>query len=285
MSERVFFSEVGVAAGVHDRAAVDAGARADVDDPVGGADRVLVVLDDDQRVAEVAQRDERVDEATVVALVQADARLVEHVEHAGEAGADLGRQADALRLAARERGRRAGEVEVAEADVDEEVEPDLDLAQHLRGDRLLAVGELEPIHERPGIGEAQQADVGDAVVVDEHREHLGLQSLAVADGARHLAQVLGPARALHVGLGLQVLPLDVRHDALEAGRVAHLAAVAVAPPHLDLEVVAAEHGVARLVGRAPPTGCRARSRGRGRGRRAASRSSCRGSCPGRSTAG
>ena len=38
-----------------DLAAVDAGAGADVDDVVGGQDRVLVVLDDDHRVAEVAQ--------------------------------------------------------------------------------------------------------------------------------------------------------------------------------------------------------------------------------------
>src|SRR3546814_13661730 len=57
-----------------------AGAGTDVDDVVGDADRVLVVLDDDHRVAEVAQPDERVDEPTVVALVQADRRLVEHVE-------------------------------------------------------------------------------------------------------------------------------------------------------------------------------------------------------------
>jgi len=37
-----------------DVAAVDAGAGADIDDVVGGADRVLVVLDHDHRVAEVA---------------------------------------------------------------------------------------------------------------------------------------------------------------------------------------------------------------------------------------
>ena len=83
-----------------------------------------------------------VDEATVVALVQADARLVEHVEHAGEARADLRRESDALRLAARQRARRAGEVEVAQPDADEEVEAELDLTQHLGADRLLAIGEL-----------------------------------------------------------------------------------------------------------------------------------------------
>ena len=41
-------------AGDDDLAAVLTGAGADVDDPVGVADGVLVVLDHDQRVAEVA---------------------------------------------------------------------------------------------------------------------------------------------------------------------------------------------------------------------------------------
>ena len=76
-------------AAVDDRAAVLAGAGTDVDDPVALADRLLVVLDDDHRVAEVAQPGERVDQAAVVALVQPDRRLVEHVQRADQAGADL----------------------------------------------------------------------------------------------------------------------------------------------------------------------------------------------------
>ena len=95
-------------AGVDDLAAVLAGARADVDHPVGGADRLLVVLDDDQGVAEVLEPDQRLDQPLVVALVEADRRLVEDVEDADQAGADLGGQPDALRLAAGQRAARAG---------------------------------------------------------------------------------------------------------------------------------------------------------------------------------
>ena len=91
-----------------DLAAVDAGAGADVEHVVGLHDRVLVVLDHDHGVAEVAQALQRFQQPRVVALVQADRRLVQHVEHAGEAGADLRGEADALALAARQRaGRRA----------------------------------------------------------------------------------------------------------------------------------------------------------------------------------
>jgi hypothetical protein len=78
------------------------------------------VLDHDHGVAHVAQALERGDEAVVVALVQADGGLVQDVEDAHEAGADLGGQADALRLAARERRRGAREREVVEPHVHQE---------------------------------------------------------------------------------------------------------------------------------------------------------------------
>jgi len=83
-------------------AAVLPGPGSEVDQMVGGADRFLVVLDDDHRVAEIAKPHKRRKQPRVVALVQPDARLVEDVQHAHQAGADLRGEPDALRLAARE---------------------------------------------------------------------------------------------------------------------------------------------------------------------------------------
>ena len=67
-----------------------------VDDPVGRAHHLLVVLDDDHRVAGVAQLLQAADQPPVVALVQADRRLVEDVEHIHQFRSDLRRQPDAL---------------------------------------------------------------------------------------------------------------------------------------------------------------------------------------------
>ena len=89
MIDSLTFMIPGHEARVDDLAAVLAGAGTDVDDPVALADRLLVVLDDDDRVAEVAQPGERVDQPPVVALVQSDRRFVEHVQRADEAGTDL----------------------------------------------------------------------------------------------------------------------------------------------------------------------------------------------------
>ena len=86
----------------HDLAAVLTGSRTDVDDVVCRTHGVLIVFDDDQRVAQVAQALQGLDQAVIVALVQADGRLIQHVQHTGQARPDLGGQPDALRLTARQ---------------------------------------------------------------------------------------------------------------------------------------------------------------------------------------
>ena len=97
-----------------DLAPVQPRARPHVDEPVGAAHHLLVVLDDEDGVADVAQPLKRVDQARVVALVEADRRLVEDVEHADQLRPDLRREPQPLRLTAGERRRRAVEREVTD---------------------------------------------------------------------------------------------------------------------------------------------------------------------------
>ena len=59
--------------------------RTDVDDPVGGADGLLVVLDDKDGVPQIAHPEQGADEPGVVPLVQADRGFVEDVEHPHQA--------------------------------------------------------------------------------------------------------------------------------------------------------------------------------------------------------
>jgi hypothetical protein len=106
-----------------DLAAVLARAGPDIDHPVRGSDRLLVVFDHEDGVAEVAQARERRDQLCVVALVEPDRWLIEDVQHAHQRRPDLGREPDPLRLAAAERLRCAVDREVVQPDVDEEPEP------------------------------------------------------------------------------------------------------------------------------------------------------------------
>ena len=90
---------------------------------------------------------ERADQLPVVALVEADRRLVEDVEHADELRADLRREPQPLRLAARQRRRPAVEVQVTDPDVVEERQPLADLLDDPRADHLLDLGQLELVEE------------------------------------------------------------------------------------------------------------------------------------------
>ena len=96
--------------------AVFAGGGAEIDDEIGGAHRVEIVFDDDDRVAEIAEACERGDKLVVVPLVEADARLVQNIEDADEAGADLRGEADSLRFAAGEGPGLSVERQVIEPD-------------------------------------------------------------------------------------------------------------------------------------------------------------------------
>ncbi len=85
----------------HHFAAVDAGAGPHVDDVIGGANGLGIMLDDDHRVTALAQLAQQANQPLVIFLVQAYARLVENIEHSRQARTDLGRQPHPLELAAR----------------------------------------------------------------------------------------------------------------------------------------------------------------------------------------
>ena len=191
----------------------------EVDQPVGGADDVEVVLDDDDRVAGLEQLPERAHQLGDVVEVQPGGRLVEHEERAAPgqrlaAGARvlrrLGKEAgelQALRLAAGERRHRLAELHVLEADVDDRLQPTHHLAVVAEQLHRLGDGELEDV------GDAQAAgDVAGKPPLDGDVEDLGPEAAAVAVGA---AQV-DVAQELH---------LDVLEARAAAGRAAAVAGV------------------------------------------------------------
>src|SRR5277367_5011265 len=140
-----------------DLAAVFAAFRTKVDDPVGIAHDVEVVLDDDDGVAEIGEAVEHLEQPANVIEVEPCGRLVEQVE--GAAGLALGEfagQLHALRLPAREGRRGLPEMNVTEANIDE----GLQLLANVRN-----VGEY-----RQRILDGQIENVGDGVAVEFNRQ-------------------------------------------------------------------------------------------------------------------
>ena len=200
-----------------DMAAMHAGAGADIDDVVGEADGVLVVLDHDHGIAEVAQPLQRFQQPRIVALVQADRGLVQHIEHAGQPRADLRRQPDALAFAAGQRAGGARQGQVIQADIEQERQPLADLLQDARGDLVLLRVErlrhgLEPFAGAP---HRQFGDFADVLAADLDAQRLRLEPIAVAGLAGNVGEILAELLARPFALGLAVAAVDVGDDALE----------------------------------------------------------------------
>ena len=123
---------------------------------------------------------QRFEQPFVIARMQADGRLVQHVQHAAQLRADLRRQPDALRFAARKRGGRALQAQVVQAHGREELQPPPDLVQHAAGDLRLAVVELPVAHRHQRARHRQLRELRNGEVLHAHRQARRPQALAVA---------------------------------------------------------------------------------------------------------
>ena len=135
--------------------------------------------------------------------MQAGRRLVEDVERPpGRDLRQLGRELDALRLAARQRRRRLAEADVAEADVVERLQPAADLRDVLEELERLLDGHVE--------------HVGDRLALEADVERLAVVALAVALLARHV----DVGQEVHLDLDLAVAAADLAAPALDVEREA-----------------------------------------------------------------
>ena len=190
--------------------------RAEVDHVIGGLDRVLVVLDDEDRIAEVAEPLEGADKPLIVALMEADARLVEHVHHPAQLRSELRRQADPLGLAAAQGRPCSVEGQVVEADVDQELEAVVDLPHRPLSDRLLRAPELQAAEVLGRVADVLAGHLVDAEARDPNREALGPEAASVTGLAGPLDEVLAVVVASVLRSGLLEAPLEVGDHPLKA---------------------------------------------------------------------
>ena len=168
------------------------------------------------------RRKQALEQALVVARVQADRGLVEDVEHAHQARAHLRREPDALALAARERGAAAIERQVVEAHLRQEGQPVADLLEHAVGDRALRPAQLERCEEARGLADREATQIRDRRAGNLHAARLGAQPRAFAVGARLLAAVARERLALELGGGLEAAR-ELAEHAVPAAREGGLA--------------------------------------------------------------
>ena len=205
---------------IHHAAAVLAGAEAHVDEVIRHRDHVGVVLDDDHGVALIAELPEDGDQPLVVARVQANRRLIEHVERADQRRAQRGGEVDALRFAARQRRRQPIERQVVEADVAQEAQAPLDLLQHLVGDRRFLLGELRVREELLRFANGARRRLVDGHAADVHVPRFAAQPRALAIRAGEVAAI---AAQEHADVHLVFLALEPAEESAHALEVLTIA--------------------------------------------------------------
>ena len=174
---------------------------------VGVANGLFVMLDDDQRVAAVAQGTQGVEQQVVVARVQADRRLVEDVAHAPQVGAELGRQPDALGLAARQGRCRPVERQVVETDLAQEGQAGTDLRDQVASDVAFAPVQFEGGKEPGDVCHRSCSQLVDAKVAEAHGAGHRVEAGAVAGRTTFVRELFGLAehervRVVHLAAGL-----------------------------------------------------------------------------------
>src|SRR3974390_984924 len=108
---------------------MDPWAGANLAQPIGGANSFLVVFDDNDGIAEIAQPLQGADHLDVVLGVQTNAGFIENIKHAHEPRADLSGEPDSLRFATRERCGAPVQIQVVQANSDKELDASIDLPQ------------------------------------------------------------------------------------------------------------------------------------------------------------
>ena len=192
--------------------AVDARAWPHIDHIVGSANRVLIVFNDDNGVADIAQALECLNQPLVVALVKTNRRLVQNIENAHEARTDLRSQANALRLTAGKRRRSTIERQIIKADINQKTQAFQDFLDDTTADELLTLGELKVLKKLERLAARQATNLINGLAAHGDGEHLGAQASTMAARTRLLANVLLQARlSVLVGrLGIALVQ-DIAH--------------------------------------------------------------------------
>ena len=98
-------------------------AGAEIDNVIGALDGFGIVLHHQYRVSQIAKPRQGIQQPVIIARVQPDGWLVQHIQHAAQFRADLRRQPDALRFAAGKGSGRSRQAQIIQAHGGEKLQP------------------------------------------------------------------------------------------------------------------------------------------------------------------
>lgn len=97
-------------------------AGTDVDNMICRIHRILIMLNDNERIAQIAQFFQRGQQTVIIALMQADARFVQYIKHTLQTGTDLGSQTNTLSFSSGKRTGRTRQSQIIQTDIQQEIQ-------------------------------------------------------------------------------------------------------------------------------------------------------------------
>ena len=169
-----------------------AGARSEIDHVIGPANRFFVVLNDQYGVAKIAQRRKCIEQTPVVARMESNRWLIEHVKHSAKLRSNLSSQTNSLPFTTRQRRRRPIERQVSKSYRFQKSQPGFDLPQNESGNLPFALAELDLIERPNRIFDRHRGVIGNPAPAHAHRKRIRAQTTAAAfaahNGRNHLFQ-------------------------------------------------------------------------------------------------
>ena len=126
------------------------------------------MLDDKNRIPDIAQPLQNLNQPLPIAGMQSNGGLIEHIESSHQRGPKCSRKLDALRLTARKRRGKPVEREVLQADIIEKPKARLDLHQYAFGNLGLCLAQLKVREKIVAPLEGHTANIGYVLTVNKN---------------------------------------------------------------------------------------------------------------------
>jgi hypothetical protein len=209
-----------------DVTALSSRARTEVDDVIGAAHGGVVVLDDHEGVAARFEAGEGVEKLFVVAWVESDGGFIEDIKDAGEVGAELCGEANALSFSAGEGGNAPTELKVAESDFAQEREAFDDLGKDVTPYSAIASVESERLEIGGGLVDGGTSEGFDHRGAGQELEERRMDGVAGLESGGSNDGVESGALAIRAWFAFAFLPLEPGFlDGIGAGAAIHVGEV------------------------------------------------------------
>ena len=176
-------------------------------------DDLGIVLDYDHGILIGAQALQDLDQTAAVARMQADGRLVEHVERIDQRRADRGGEIDAFQFAAGKRARLAIEGEIFQTDADEIGQAPANFIKDEARYLIQGAGRLELLKKALRRADAHGAHLRDVFAFNPIIQRVGFEPAALALGAHQIGAV---ARQQHAHVHAVAFALQAAKPAADA---------------------------------------------------------------------